>query len=152
MEIQKIKPTKLFLLANWEAYFQSYNLIELLQNTILLIKSQSPNTEITIIGGLPQYEPSLPEIMLIKNMKLNEEQHLKTTKYEKLIGIDEKLKNLASKHRVNFISALEIFCNKELCQITAELDGEFEPTTFDYGHLTKAGSFVLANGVLKNKQ
>ena len=151
-QIQKIKPTKIFLLANWDAYYQSYDVIELLKNTILLIKSKSPNTEITIIGSVPQYEPSLPEIMLIKDIGLNEVQHLTITKYKKLIGIDKDLTSLASKQRVNFISALEIFCNKDLCQITAELDGEFEPTTFDYGHLTKAGSFLLANGLLKNKQ
>lgn len=78
-------------------------------------------------------------------------QFLKLNSYKKLIEIDEKLLNITSNQNVDFISALEIFCKKDLCQITAKLDDEFEPTTFDYAHLTKTGSVLLANGLLKKR-
>ena len=149
-QIGIVKPTKVFLLANWRSYFGDYDVINLLENTIAKIKSTSPNTEIAVIGSLPQYEVSIPELMFQRNMHLNKIYYITLPFYHELLFIDKNLLELSLKNDIQFKSALDIFCKKDVCQITAILNGEYEPTPYDLHHLSKAGSFYLANGLLKN--
>jgi hypothetical protein len=58
------------------------------------------------------------------------------------------LEIIANSNDADFFSALDIFCVNETCQATTIVNGYPELTTFDYGHLTSAGSLQLASKLL----
>lgn len=152
LKITQIKPKKIFLHANWNLY-ENYNTIMNLQNTINFIKSKSPHSTITIIGGVPQYKPSLPTLMFHNNTNLEINKFEKSISIEKLMHIDQNLNSLAKINSINFISAIHSFCENNLCLVTAKYKEETMPVAWDYGHLTAAGSMFLASQIkslLKN--
>ena len=55
--IAATKPSRLIIHANWKLY---PNFATGLERAINLIKMVSPNTEIILVGGVPQWKPDLP--------------------------------------------------------------------------------------------
>jgi peptidoglycan/LPS O-acetylase OafA/YrhL len=147
-EIKRIKPRQIFLHANWLLYAQ-LEPVRNIKKTIDYIRSVSPSTKIIIIGAVPQWAPSLPNLMLRKGIPLNTVQHLKNPTLNNLRIIDKKFEVFAEKEGVGFFSAISAFCLNEICQITTSFNGKLMPTTWDYDHLTTGGSVLLARKLLE---
>lgn len=143
-EIGRIRPTEIFLHANWHTYYMTRNPTKGLRATIAEIRMVSPESHITIVGGVPQYLPSLPKAMLMTGMTLDKIGYLRTPLYEELILVDKELEQVAHVEAVEFLSAIESLCRGDRCQVSVSFDNILMPMTYDYGHLTEGGSMLLA--------
>jgi lysophospholipase L1-like esterase len=146
VQIKKLRPKKIYLHADWLLY-QEQKPESNLQKTIDFIKLESPLSKITIVGGVPQYKPGLPTLMYFERKILNDDGLFVNYHYDDLIDIDHSLMNFAKKNDVEFYSALKAFCKNNYCQRVARYDGKIMPVAWDYGHLTAAGSMVLAEKI-----
>jgi peptidoglycan/LPS O-acetylase OafA/YrhL len=146
-EVKRIKPTVVVLLANWIGY-DSINVLAQISKTIAEIKEVSTATKIVVVGGLPQWKPSLPLVMFQKRMNVNVAALIYTPLLTDLYTKDAKLKFIALSSGASFASALDALCQKDNCLATAKLDNKFEPIAWDYAHLTEAGSLLLAKKLL----
>jgi lysophospholipase L1-like esterase len=149
-KIQTLKPHHIFLHANW-ALYKEQDPAKNIYKTINYIRSASPNSEITIVGAVPQWSPTLPNFMLRRGLTLNGEQYFKNSNLKYLKIFDKEFYEVAKKENVKFFSAISAFCLNDNCKITTSFDNKIMPTTWDYGHLTKGGSVLLARRLLEKE-
>jgi len=150
-EIARTKPKSIVLHANWSSYFKdsrSTNADLSITQTLDGIRKASPLSKIYLLGGVPQWSPSLLVAMTRSGLTLNRDAYIHTPMLPHLRSIDDRLLALALDNGVAFVSSLDRLCANDSCQAVAAVHGRFEPTAFDYGHLTEAGSHLLANKVL----
>lgn len=150
-QVKILKPKNIFLYANWGIY-DAQKPIENLAKTIDYIHLVSPQSKVTILGGTPQFLPSLPTYMFKQDKNLLPGELLPTYLYEHISVMDLKLSALATDKKINFLSLLNLVCQKNQCQITADYEGVTMPIIWDYGHLTAAGSLLLAEKIKKELQ
>lgn len=147
-EIERGKPERVILASSWWRE-RSSNANASIGATIDAIKARSPATRIYIIGGLPQWFPSLPDLMISKEISINGGlNHLDLSLYGSIRNIDDALMVAAEAHGATFISALDGFCQDHRCRTIVAQNDQPQLTTFDYGHLTEAGSIFLARYIL----
>jgi hypothetical protein len=148
-EIKRLKPDILVLAANWEMYnskqegnWENFD-IDKFNITIEKIKELGIQN-ITIIGQLPVY--SLNQADMLKRKFLWSKVDAVTYKNFKPTAkpADEKMKNLALKLGLNFISPIELLCESAGCLISIPGDN-IKPLSYDYGHLTTNGSEFLVS-------
>ncbi|MEN8258711.1 MAG: acyltransferase family protein [Thermodesulfobacteriota bacterium] len=149
-KIEQLKPEFLVLHANW---FNPLNKIESglkegLLHTILYIRSVSPKTKIIIIGGVPQWKPTLPSLLLKSNIELREIAYVHSQNQKKIRNADKMLALVANENELTFISLLDIYCKDEECLSSVKSGNTYEPFAWDYGHLTKSSSSLVAENIL----
>jgi hypothetical protein len=142
-EISRRKPKTIILHANWILYDDQKPVVNLV-NTFKHINVISPNSKIVLVGGVPQYAPSLPTFMVNRRVTLADNAKLVSPAYEKIASLDSQLSDVASSFGVNFFSPLNSLCDSVGCLVAKQYEGELMPTAWDYGHLTTAGSVYLA--------
>lgn len=149
-KIATLQPDIVFLHANWLAYnFNEGDLEDLLSNTISSITKMSPQTKIVIIGGVPQWQPSLP-VQLIKNeIKLQDGSVLKTELFSEIYKYDSILKTVANRNNVAFISILNMFCTQGECLSSVNDQNMYEPFAWDSSHLTRLSSLKVSEKILQ---
>jgi peptidoglycan/LPS O-acetylase OafA/YrhL len=146
-KVREVQPKRLLLHANWELYARE-KAIDRLASTIVQIQQASPNTQIYLIGPVPQWPVSLPDYMIKHDVPLAEGVYAPPLQLAGERVIDHSLGEIARVRNVRFVSAIDALCRNEQC-LAAANDGLREmPTAWDYGHLTQAGSLVLARRVL----
>ena len=101
---------------------------------------------IVLIGGVPQYAPSLPRRLLLEGTQLGAIAFIEESQ-SNIVSYDEKLQALINGMNVNFVSALGQFCSKDRCRVTTKFKGETIPMTWDAGHLTEGGAFWFSNQI-----
>ncbi len=141
-KIKELKPKKIYLQSNWHTY-KKENVVGNLHKTIEFIKRESPQTEIIILGSAPQWEPTLPMVMIRRRLNANQIQYVYMPSYSELMKVDEELISLAREKNIKYISILDNFCIEKKCLATTEYNTGFWLTTWDTGHLTEAGSIFL---------
>jgi SGNH domain (fused to AT3 domains) len=146
-EVKRIKPTVVVLHANWFGY-GSMNVVAQITKTIAEIKVVSTASRIVVAGPLPQWKQSLPLYMLRKRLNLNATAYIYSPLVADLYTKEAKLESLALSSGASFVSALGALCENDKCLATAQLNDKFEPTAWDAGHLTEAGSLFLAKKLL----
>ena len=148
-KIADLKPKLLFIHANWSHPINEIEvgLNEALSSTLSRVKSVSPETNIVIVGGVPHWRPSLPILLAKFDVELNDEVYVRSSEYKKIQHADQELKEVATSHGVTFISLLDIFCNGDECLSSAKLGDAYEPFAWDYGHLTKFSSSLVAKEI-----
>jgi hypothetical protein len=145
-QVKRLQPSRIFLYANWDAYGDQKPSINLI-NTVAYIRSVSPSSKITLVGGTPQFKPSLPTYMFLKHKSLELNEFLPTYLYDTLSVIDAQFINFSAQNKIDFFSPLEFLCKQNLCKITASYEDKVMPIIWDYGHLTAAGSVSLARQI-----
>jgi peptidoglycan/LPS O-acetylase OafA/YrhL len=148
-EAGRVHPAVVVLNANWNVHSQA--VLDQLPKTIAAIKQAAPGSKVVIVGNVPRWEPSLPIKMLQKQVHLHSVLSLDAPLLPGLYANDAKLRAVAETTGASFVSALDALCDKGKgsCLATAQLpDGKFQPITWDVGHLTEAGSSLLANKLL----
>ncbi len=148
-KIEALQPEILFLHANWIAYKPLDNLEQLISSTILSALQASPQSKIVLIGGVPQWEPSLP-VQLIKNgIKLEDMSFLRSESYSEIRKQDMILKAVAQTNHIDFISILDLFCKKDECLTSVRDQNDYEPFAWDSCHLTKSSSIQVSEKILQ---
>lgn len=143
-EIKRLRPNKIYLHANWSLY-DKQEPAKKISKTIEYIRSVSPSSQVTIVGSVPKWKPSLPAFMLRKQLKMDGEYYLANPYSDELTKSDQAFNKVAKENGVFFLSALNSLCPQGLCQVTTRFDQRLMPTAWDYGHLTEGGSVLLAN-------
>jgi len=149
IKIMKQKPKHIYLHANWLEYKKQIN-IEDFNKTINYLKDNLPKSDITVIGAVPQWKPSLPIIMYTNHIKLIDGQYIYNKKFINFLNMDELINKIAIENKINFISALNILCKQSKCLVSTNYEDDVTLTTWDYGHLTAGGSMYLAEKILNN--
>lgn len=142
-EIESRKPKAVLLHANWLLYGDQKISVSL-RSTIDFIKNKSANTKIFVLGGAPQYQPSLPTFMLNKRLSLIDNVRIVSPSYDKVLVVDSEIKNISSEFGVLYFSLLDAFCEVSNCLVTSNIEGMVMPIAWDYGHLTSAGSIYFS--------
>jgi peptidoglycan/LPS O-acetylase OafA/YrhL len=138
--IEEIKFAHVILHANWVSYDEP--LIDGLSLTVKKLKSLGIN-RITIVGGVPQYRPSLPQRLIAEGYHRLSSSHRSLAEINTVKQVDRTLRQIASEHDVSFVSALETLCAANRCDSVIETKGRYTPTAWDYGHLTPEGAAYL---------
>jgi peptidoglycan/LPS O-acetylase OafA/YrhL len=147
-EIERRQPRAIFLHANWILY-EDNQFIARLAETVRYVVSTVPSAQVIIVGGVPQWQPSLPKVMLLKGISASPETYLETPIWQELAAMDKELQLVANTHGGKFVSAIDSLCVSKKCQVvTKSTGGGLTLTAWDYGHLTEAGSVLLANRLL----
>ena len=149
-KIEEIKPKTLILHSNWIRPVDTIKpgLHQALSHTVSLIKLRSPETEIFIVGGVPQWKPSLPILLLQSRIELNEEAFLYSRPYNDIKNADDILNNVADENDISFISLINMFCLGNKCLSSTKQADAYEPFAWDYGHLTKSSSILVSKKIL----
>lgn len=154
-KINELKPGYVILHADWIGELDdTEGLYQELLDTVTQIRSGSPDTQVMIVGGVPQWKPSLPKVLLSLHLKLSDEAYVYSNKYDDIQSADTIVNEAANDSQTRFISIIDMFCENKECLSSVELNGEYEPFAWDYGHLTRSSSILVANKILeitKNK-
>lgn len=142
-EISDKKPKTIILHANWIAYDDQKPVINLV-NTLKYIKKMSPDSTVILVGGVPQYAPTLPTYMLNRRIQLVDNAKALSTNYDKILLLDSQIRSVGSIFGALFFSSLDSFCDSDVCLVAERYNGVLMPASWDYGHLTSAGSVYLA--------
>ncbi len=147
-EIERHKPKTIYLAANWFAY--TFDNIAA-KNAVRQIREWIPGVDIVLIGNVPHWAKSLPREVLQSVNSFDRELYLPVSKFSELKDSDHQLDVFAREQAIEFISALNLLCtNQECLAITMSGEGP-RLTSFDYGHLTKAGSETLIQDIVTKK-
>lgn len=129
--------------ANWRRYSKDPRLYPLLDRTLTELKQAG--IRIVLVGSLPQWRPSLPEVVAGKMF-----QHdlplaalprmMPSNRYKELRELDRSLSALAYKHGIPLLSPLDALCQKDQCTALLDTPEGIQLTAWDYGHLTYEGS------------
>jgi len=145
--ISDAKPSVVILHANWLLYIKA-DPATALEKTIRSIKQASPETRIAVLGGVPQWHPSLPELLIRQGREDRLDEALLNTDSGQLVRLDQRLAEVVQKSGAQFVSARDFFCRGDDCSISVDLGGKRELVAWDYGHLTASGSRFLAGEFL----
>ena len=147
--VKKGSFTEIYLHSNWLNYSSSR--ISMLSETIEKILLIDPSITIKIIGGVPQWQPSLPVELLRAGISMPDNNNavvIANNEFSKVEALDKEIIRLLGRykenHNVEFISLLNKFCEDESCMAITSDCGVSEPTAWDYGHLTANGSKLAA--------
>ncbi|MGC1496467.1 MAG: acyltransferase family protein [Sulfitobacter sp.] len=144
--VATVQPEIVILHANWALY--KITDLDLLAETITSIKQSSPSVRVYVLGGVPQWYPSLP-IRLIKISQPFSKSHRVQASLKKVRRADVRLSNITDESGGEFISFLEMSCEINACiaTIPTDKDAGYLPVAWDYGHLTDEGSAFFINKI-----
>ena len=148
--ISKLKPKYIILHANWLDYLKLMSeetLLKKLAESINILKAESKQSSVIVVGPVPQYRPSLPEVIVQKNANFKAGDTLLNSDASRFARVDVALAETAAANGVTYISAIDTFCGSAGCKVF--LNGE-RPilTSYDYGHLTVEGADFLAKAIV----
>ena len=84
-----------------------------------------------IIGNVPHWEPTLPIYAVRNKVILDRELLLFMSSYKSLSLNDVKLKDIADKHGVRFLSALSNSCSDNKCFAVVAYKEGFQLSAWD---------------------
>jgi peptidoglycan/LPS O-acetylase OafA/YrhL len=143
-QIEIINPSQIILHARWEHYKDELDFLEL-ANTISYLQKNVPQARITIIGGLPLWYPSLPDVVVRSGIDIASLQRLPNYTLNRVLVQDAKLKQVAEKTKVGFISFIDALCKDSLCQVTAKTADGPQLMVWDEGHMSESGSLMMTD-------
>ena len=140
-KIEALKPKVVILAAQW--WEVSTDDLHMLDGTIARVK-QAGVERIVLVGPVPVWSPSLPKLLLSfyeTNIPRRLPDRMRGASLQS--GIEKKLRAIAAKDDVRFVSAIDVFCQKNEC-LTKTGDAAKDIVVWDSAHLTDAGSYLLA--------
>lgn len=148
--IGKLRPELLIIASTyrepryfWErAYFE-----ERFSNTLKEIARRSPNTKVIIFGPTPRWGISPQTSFFTSWRKAHDKNGVSVwQKARRVDQYDELLTRQAKVHSYQFVSLWNVFCQNQMC-LTRVRDSATDFISFDYGHLSQAGSIYALNQV-----
>lgn len=137
--LKRTNPRTVVLHANWvlagEAALAGFG------DTIAMIREISPQSQIIVLGGVPQWSPSLPERMLDFDVPLAKERMV-VADIDRVRQADKELARLSEQNAVIYLDLTENQCDAVRCLGTVFDPAKQKMTVmaYDYGHLTARGA------------
>jgi peptidoglycan/LPS O-acetylase OafA/YrhL len=141
-QVKMLRPERLILFANWILY-KDIDLPVELAATLDAIKKELPNTSIEVVGGVPQWYPSLPVYLLKRDLYIDQISVAINTGLSPVIELDQALSTMSALRNVQFHSVLDVLCNNQVCQVATQFQDKQVLIAWDYEHLTEGGSVNL---------
>ncbi|MEE4185016.1 MAG: acyltransferase family protein [Gammaproteobacteria bacterium] len=126
-----------YLHANWKGHGATK--IARLEGTIRQIKDAGV-AKVVIIGGVPQYQPTLPQVLLSERKISLARPEQSVADVDAVRRRDDMLRDIARATDARFVSIVDLLCNGQVCDSVVAGEGGFEPVAWDYGHLTRSGA------------
>lgn len=153
-EIEAKQPKLIVLHANWLLYQQKLPqddpllIGKQLQNTLAHLHRIAPDSHVFVIGDVPQWPPSLIQI-LSEQAKHDAPEHKQpNSTYAAL----KKVEHILQDHmddKATFISLLDMLCDEEgVCQAIIPTETDWEPLAWDYGHLSRGAAAYVSQQLL----
>jgi hypothetical protein len=141
--IKTVRPRKIVLAANWSRYDWRK-----IGGTIEQLRGAGFN-DIDLVGPGPQWESSLP-VQLYRRFKSDPSQpvprRMASGLRDNFAQLDTQLADYAAGLKVNYLSPVRIFCDKDGCVTRLGETGD-TITFWDCCHLTDAGSRFLMSTI-----
>lgn len=152
-KLQEIQPQTLILHGAWLNPRESADqelLIGHLSTTIQRVKQALPQTEIVLIGPVPQWLQSAQYDTNRQHLsRLTDRPAILTASvpnYDRLAIVDSQLHKLAQTLKVQYISPIEVLCEQKEC-ISRVGEGDTDWLSIDTGHLSRSGSIFFIDKV-----
>ncbi len=146
------RPANVLLTGNWSGYLDDLGAKEALAATIESIRRKSPTSRILLVGSVPQWKPSLPEMYVRSGKLLIAPSSMGVEKLllRRLRNSDDVLRNTAARYPyVVFYSILDDICDdQDRCISAVTRDGKTETLVWDSAHLTEYGSQLIVQRML----
>ena len=145
--IEKMKPKVLIMAAMW--YLVSVSDLDNLKPTIARLKKAGV-VHIILVGPVPVWDPSLPKRLLrfyMTSLPHHVPDRMSGANLSYPREFDDKLREIARSEEVEFISAIDVFCNGNECMTNVGL-GPVNLVTNDSTHLTTAASSFFVSKLL----
>jgi hypothetical protein len=146
-QIRRLQPHEIWLLGTWNAYGPLAS-PQAIESTLSQIRMASPASQITLMGGLPDWPRPLPVVAMRSGVILDRERALPMSTLAQLRQVDGELEPVAAAAGVRFLSALRALCSDQQCPVVTAYAGHFDLVAWDRSHLTQAGSMLLAKRLL----
>jgi peptidoglycan/LPS O-acetylase OafA/YrhL len=153
--LEKLKPEVIVLQAVWVDHtYSSSNreILDKLKTQVGLIRSSSPSTTIVVVGPMPRWNPSLPELVAryVDQHRAPAPLYLprtESTEDERIRAFDREMEDLSHQNGVIYVSAWNILCNDNGClsRLNDDVQGLM---AFDEGHLSPTGSSFFVSRLL----
>jgi hypothetical protein len=151
LSIQRLRPEVVIMLGNW-SQTRYLKLGTKLSSTVFEVHSASPKTEVIVLGGLPQWGISLPEMLARHHVQISNNLYSFNSGLRVVREIDAILKSELKYSPSVFISIAELVCNSDSClSVIKNSRNEFVTTAFDYSHLTTSGSAAYVDRIVRNQ-
>lgn len=146
--------TQVIIHANWStpSLAEGERDRQALQSTLHELAAQVGGKNVTVVGCVPHWDPSLPKWLLKKRL-FGQEAGLPVSATNndgpQRAKCNEFIGQVAAAEGVNFINGWDAFCQGSLCRIRNAPQGSepIELVTFDYAHLTSTASAHLARRI-----
>ena len=144
-DIGRVKPEIVVLDGYWGKYMSKTGG---LLKTVELIHEHSSKTRIIVVGESPLWQVALPEYLAKLQIELTGEAMLPNALLDRTRRLDRVLEAKAGPD-VTFVSALDVLCKQGSCLVvTKALNGQYQPTALDYGHLSQAAAEMVSKRIL----
>lgn len=147
----KQQPGVILLHASWRDTYgkPAQSLESLLADTLSRIRTASPTSRIILLGDSPRWQPSLPELLVSTHIDLKDQAYIEPDRYTEISKMDDRIKTIARRENVGFISILGLLCKQGQCLSSVKTTGGYAPLVWDDGHLTPAASTMLGDKLLE---
>jgi lysophospholipase L1-like esterase len=130
--------------AAWRYYREPSDLARL-GSLLAELRQAVPASKVVVLGALPHWEPTLPQFLLRAGIELDSTAAAQPPAWEELQQVDAALSAVATQHAAVFVSVFRLWCPEQQCPVVAREGDQYMPTLWDDGHLTSAGSELLAD-------
>ncbi len=138
-QVTRFAPNQIVLAANWVAHPDQR---ERLESTLARIRLVAPGAQVLLVGNLPRYYPSLPSQIV----EAGQGPHAASTVHAHLDSVrseDGILRTIAERAGVVFVDVINAICRENQCPGMVRWQEGFQPYSWDFGHLTAAGSVTV---------
>lgn len=123
--------------ANWKqhanpSFFDAFGL------TVAYLKGLGI-AQVIVLGGVPQYLPSLPERMLAQGLTLDSPNGA-TADLDQILFADRQIRTETEANGGRFTSLVDLLCAGHTCAAAVPDGDTVTAIAWDYGHLTLAGA------------
>ena len=133
----------LVVIAGW--WQEKYQHLQHLEQTLQKLQTL-PETQVVIIGPVPNWQLSLPRTLLQYGQRnphsANWPEFLQDDFHRQQFTIEKELQRLTGKYQTDYISAMSVLCNAQGCK--THLEPQI-PMQWDAFHLTREGAIHLVS-------
>ncbi|MFO6418786.1 acyltransferase family protein [Hylemonella sp. W303a] len=150
-QIQTLRPKIVVMSAHWPKYDKAPDFGRLADTIRSLRVSGVPR--IIVVGPVPNWRPSLPEMLLKAYMKdpmHRLPERMQTSLNDMILETDTRLAAIARAVGAEYFSPMAVLCQEGAC-LTRLGDGPADLMAWDYGHLTANGSNFLVQRMLEER-
>jgi peptidoglycan/LPS O-acetylase OafA/YrhL len=154
--ISEIKPDAVVLAAYWGLYNDKDGWPNIAPESIEVSITQLHEAgikNIVVVGPVPVWKPLMLDALIAWQKKTGRPDlpaRLSESLQSDALDQERRLANTALLQHTKYVSPRSVFCNQDGCMTSILQRGQIIPITWDYGHLTDAGSQLLATAVAQS--